>query len=278
MAGSDANKYEEFDSVYRMPVEFIEYIQQTLGVVNKFRDFDHFFQNAELFMTLIRRTQSWLLNGADTLSKDSRYAGKLPKEMPKEAYEKIWKVWRGKIWRICVTEEYLNEDDEIIVSINADKSYFVYDRPTVLLPDEKAVPVPALQNLNPISQTKDMTEFGVRIREEVDFSIAWFGYDYAMLNTDGKFHYNFMDEQRPFFKSDEQLLELKQKTSYVSRDYFHTVIDIECEEYEKWETPLFLFLQSLIKLIKGMSGEAMQGSDEDQTFFDYKIEEPNEQG
>lgn len=237
-------------NIYAHPTEFIDYIQQTLGVINAFRDFDHFFQNAELFMTLIKRTDLWLQSGADGLAADTRFQDKFPKKMPIEAFQKIWKVWRGKVWRICVSFTYLNEDNELVVDIDSDKSYFVYERPTMLLPDETGVPVPALKHLIPTSQIKDRTELGVKIREQVDFAKAWYGYDHAIMNTDGGFHYNFTDEQRPFFESDEQILELKQKGDYVSPDYYNTVIDILIEEYERWETILFLFLQALIKTVK----------------------------
>lgn len=198
----------------------------------------------------MKKTKKWLEAGADGYTKDPRFAGKFPATVPVEAYEKLWKVWRGKIWRICITVTYENDAGEIVEDIDGEKSYFVYERPRHLFGDEKAVEVPALQHMIPLNQTHDKTELGVLLREQVDFATAWFGYDYAALNTDAGFHYNFIDEQRPFFKSDEELLELKTKTDYVSRDFYNTVVDILVEEYEKWETELFLFLQSMVKLVK----------------------------
>lgn len=249
MVLGDESKLKDKHHLYEHPVSFIDYLASTLAVVDSFLDFDHFFLRAELFMTLIRRVQKWLELGADGDAKNPRYQGQFPTSIPIEAYQKIWRVWRGPIWRICVEFEY-QVDNEIIVDIDPLESYFVYERPVSLLSNEKAVKVPALQNLNPVTQIKDTTELGIRIREHVPISDAWFGYDYAMLNTDGKFHYNFSEEQRPFFSSSEEILELKATTDYVSQEYFHTVIDIEIEEYEKWETEIYLFLQSLIKLVK----------------------------
>lgn len=213
------------------------------------------FQNAELFHVLIQRTKRWLELGANGLSKEPRFNGQFPKTLPEEAYQKIWKVWRGQVWRICVTFTYRAQNGDLIDDIDRNKSYFVYERPTYLMADEDAVPLPALQHMNPTSQIKDRKELGVHIREHVEFSKAWIGADHNVLGTDGGFHYNFVDEVRPFFKSDEEVLECHALTDYVGRDYFNTVIDLLITEWEKWETELFLFLQGLIKLVKDDTGE-----------------------
>ena len=102
-------------------------------------------------------------------------------------------------------------------------------------PNEELIKCPALENMNPVNQISDKG-LHIKIREFVPIKWAWWGHDYASLVTSGKMHWNFQEGQKPYFESDEDIIYSESLTDDVSREYFHTMINILTREFEKYQT------------------------------------------
>ena len=73
------------------PSDFVQYIQQTLGVINFQKDFDHFFLNARLFMSLINQTNEALRMGIVKRNDNKKI-------LHLEATRRLNQVWYGHVY------------------------------------------------------------------------------------------------------------------------------------------------------------------------------------
>ena len=120
--------------------------------------------------------------------------------------------------------------------------------------------------MNPVSPIGDK-QLHIKIREFVPIKWAWWGHDYASLVTSGKMHWNFQEGQKPYFESDEDIIYSESLTDDVSREYFHTMINILTREFEKYQTYIFMELHKIIEDNRSMMG----GEKDDEEDFESLI-------
>ena len=236
-------------SIVYHPSDFIQYIQQTLGVINFQKDFDHFFLNARLFMSLVNQTNEALRMGIVS-TKDNK------KSLHTEVVRRINQVWYGHIY---IWQQRDSDYNIIKWKMRYPKTMKVSSPENS---DEELIKCPALENMNPVNQISDKG-LHIKIREFVPIKWAWWGHDYASLVTSGKMHWNFQEGQKPYFESDEDIIYSESLTDDVSREYFHTTINILTREFEKYQTYIFMELHKLIEENRSMMGDDHKDGEED---------------
>lgn len=237
-------------SIVYHPSDFIQYVQQTLGVINFQKDFDHFFLNARLFMSLMNQTNEALRMGII-----KRNDGK--KTLHIEVTRRLNQVWYGHIY---IWQKRDSAYNIISWKMRYPKGVSGIKEPED--PNEELIKCPALENMNPVNQISDKG-LHIKIREFVPIKWAWWGHDYASLVTSGKMHWNFQEGQKPYFESDEDIIYSESLTDDVSREYFHTMINILTREFEKYQTYIFMELHKIIEDNRAMLGGNNQTGEED---------------
>ena len=231
------------------PSDFVQYIQQTLGVINFQKDFDHFFLNARLFMSLINQTNEALRMGIVKRNDNKKI-------LHLEATRRLNQVWYGHVY-------IWQQRDSDYNIVNSKIRY--PKKPLLTEPEnenEEIIMCPALENMNPVNMISDKSLF-IKIREFVPIKWAWWGQDYANVVTSGKFHWNFAEGQKPYFESDEDIIYSDSLTDDVSREYFHKMINILTRQFEKYQTYIFMELHKIIEDNRAMLGGNNQTGEED---------------
>ena len=232
------------------PSDFITYLQQQIGICNFDTGFDHFFLNAELFHIITERTDMALKMKIIGRG-DYRLGVKEKKYLTPEVMQKINRVWHGRTW----LHMQRNSNLDIIwwkikYSLNDIKLKY----------RQEVIPMPPLKLMSPITEIKDPKELGVRIRTQVPFRYAWWGYDWQRLVTSGKFFYDWAEGKKPMIESDEDIMNSEELIDYVSREYFNNTIGILVREWRKWESILFLEMHKIIEDARFGYGEEQSTS------------------
>jgi len=237
------NELKQPKSLLVHPVNFVDYIQQTLGVVNFQGDYDHTFMSIELFMTLINRVNIALKNGV--IGRANKFTNKAKKtSLNMERIRKMMQVYHGTVHLYQRRNEELEIDSYRII-YDVDKELAMDEMP--LESREEIIKLPALEAMSPTSLIKDRKEFGVKIREFVEMRYAWWGYDHIQLATSAHFAYYLPTETRAIFESMEDVLTTDILTDYVSREYFNKVIKHLLLEFQKHSDEIFVELHQLIQ-------------------------------
>ena len=240
-------------SIVYHPSDFIQYIQQTLGVVNFQQDFDHFFLNARLFMSLINQTNVALKMGVIKRNDNK-------KNLNPDVVRRLNQIWYGHAYI-----EIRRDDNYNMLSwkVRYPKNNSVLQQEE---DNQEFIRCPALENMNPVNQISDKS-LAIKIREFVEIKWAWWGHDYASLVTSGKMHWNFSDGQKPYFESDEDIIYSESWTDDVSREYFHKMINILSREFAKYKDYIFMELHKIIEENRAMLGGERQGEEEFDTLI-----------
>jgi len=251
MKGDGSNKQPK--SLLVHPADFIDYMQQTLGVVNYLEDFSHFFLNADRFATFLDEVNAALAAGVIgrpdyRLRNNPKYKAKT--SLDPILYKKLNQVWYGQtnLW------------------IKRNKFYEIiewnirYDPRVVLQYREELIYCPPLKSMNPVEPISTNT-LGIMIRDYVPIKDAWFGHDYTQMITSGGFNVKFSDGTKPLIESDEDIMNSDALVNVVSREYFHKMIGILTKEWNKVKSELFIELHQIISVGKG-GGEYIE--DEEQ--------------
>jgi len=230
-------------SILVHPVNFVDYIQVTLGVVEFQGDYDHTFMAIELFMTLINRVNIALRKGV--IGKENKYTNKpRKKSIDMEIFKKCMQVYHGNVWLYQRRDEDLEIDSYRII-YDPDKELRLDEQPLDVR--EELIKLPALEAMSPTSLIKDRKEFGVKIRDFVPVRYAWWGYDHIQLATSAHFAYYLPTETRAIFESMEDVITSDVLTDYVSREYFNKVIKHLLLEFEKNADEIFVELHQIIQ-------------------------------
>ena len=196
------------------PLDFADYLQQQMGIINSHQGFDHFFLQCELVHKLLPQIieafqQGVIKNKSELgLNSDSLY--------------KINKIWNGR----CYLAIHHNLDGNYKI----DEYTFEYSRPTPskFLTVQK---LPALCNMNPVGHIRDKT-WGIQIREYVPVRFAFEGVDPHQL-TDAGYVFKSGYSLIPRFETQQDIQSSTKLVCVVSRNYFHKVIEIEKKYWEK---------------------------------------------
>lgn len=235
------------------PVEFIDYMQQTLGVVNYLEDFDHFFLNAHRFITFVESVDAALKKGIIgrpdyRLRNNPEFKSKT--SLDKQSLKKLNQVWYGPTW----------------IHMRRNKNYeiewwdLVFSKNVQLMQREEIIYCPPLKSMNPVEPISTNT-LGIMIRDYVPIRDAWWGHDYTQMITSGGFQIKFSDGVRPILESDEDIMSSDALVNVVSREYFHKMIDILTMKWNKYNTELFLEIHQIINTAK--KGAGYDFNDED---------------
>jgi len=241
-------------SIVIHPPDFIDYMQQTLGVVNFQEDYSHFFLEAGLFMAFIDRVNRAL--GKGIIGRPDYRLRNNPDFKPKVsldpvAYKKIKQVWFGPTWiHQRRAKDYRIEWWDI-----------VYTDKIQLHQREELKYCPSLKSMNPIEPISTNT-LGIMIRDYVPIQDAWWGHDYTQMITSGGFNVKFSDGTKPILESDQDIMDSDSLVNVVSREYFHKMIDILTMKWEEYNSELFLELHQIISSAK--KGTGYEGSDENE--------------
>jgi len=197
------------------PVDFADYIQQVMGVLNYNEDYDQFFSKAKNAISILEEIQEAIKQGVINL-KGSSISG-----LDETAFNHVLKIWRGR----CYLVVNRANDDNIIRT-------FVYERPQEK-PFLEIIPLPSLQNMIPVGNI-DQETWGIQIRESIPLKYAFDGCEYASIVNEGGFMHKLSDGSFPKFQRDE-MESLTKQTYVVSRPYFNTIMDIEKKFfYKNW--------------------------------------------
>lgn len=249
-------------SIVVHPADFIDYMQQTLGVVNFQGDFSHFFLEAGLFMGFIDRVNKALQRGIIgrvdfRLRNNPNFKEK--KSLNPNAFNKIKKIWFGPSW----------------IHMRRSKDYdiewwdLVYTNKVQLAHREELIYCPSLKAMNPIEPISTNT-LGIMIRDYVPIRDAWWGHDYTQMITSGGFNIKFSDGVKPILESDQDVMDSDSLVNVVSREYFHKMIDILTLKWEEFNTELFLEMHEIISGAK--KGIGFEDSDENEVSMIVKEE------
>ena len=228
------------------PSDFIQYIQQTLGVINFQEDFGHFFLNARLFMDLVSKTNEALRIGVIKKKNGKR-------SLNEEALRRLRQIWYGHIY-ILVSRD---RDYNII------ESKAKFPKKAIREPEndnEELIKCPALENMNPVSPIGDK-QLHIKIREFVPIKYAWWGYDSASLVTSGKMNWSFQDGQKPYFESDEDIIFSQSLTDDVGREYFHNMINLLTNQFSKYQDHIFMELHTIVEENRSFSNNDKDDDD-----------------
>ncbi len=241
-------------SIVVHPADFIDYMQQTMGVVNFQEDYNHFFLAAQRFVTFIDEVNMALKKGV--IGRPDFRLRKVPGHEPKtqlspEPFKKIKQVWYGPTW--IHMRRNKNYDIENWKMVYTDKLH--------LLPREELIYCPALKSMNPIEPISTNT-LGIMIRDYVPIRDAWWGHDYTQMITSGGFNVKFSDGVRPILESDQDVMDSDSLVNVVSREYFHKMIDILTMKWNEHNTELFIEMHEIISNAK--KGTGYEGSDENE--------------
>jgi hypothetical protein len=237
------------------PADFIDYMQQTLGVVNYQEDFNHFFLSAQRFITFVDQVNSALAKGV--IGRPDYRLRNNPDFKPKNSLDmvnvkKIKQIWYGPTW----------------IHMRRSKSYdiiwwdLVYSKNILLAQREELIYCPALKSMNPIEPISTNT-LGIMIRDYVPIKDSWWGHDYTQMITSGGFQIKFSDGTRPILESDEDIMNSDSLVNVVSREYFHKMIDILTMKWNELNTELFIEMHQIISNAK-RGGMMYEGSDENE--------------
>ncbi len=258
MSGNDDSKQPK--SIVLHPVNFIDYMQQTLGVVNFQSDYDHVFMSADLFMGLISKVDKALrrniigkpnpvthLGGKDSLDQNNVL--------------KLKQIWYGHVYLYQRRDSQLNIIEHKII-YNPKTELGLGDEPLGEL--EELIRFPALMNMSPSSMIRDRKEVGIKIREMVQAKYAWWGFDHIQLTTMAKFTDSMPTETQAIFTSVEDIITSDLLVDYVSREYFNKVIKHLLIPFTDIADEIFLEMHEIIqeKFSGGMT--EMMNTDDDE--------------
>jgi len=215
-------------SIVYHPVNFADYLQQTLGVLNYNNDYDQFFQQAKNAISIVEEVREAIKQGVIDL-KDSDV------ELSEVSYQKLLKVWKGRCYLL-------------IDRSNGIQRKFAYDIPEDYQKYDEIVPLPAMQNLIPVGNIEQQV-WGIQIRESVPLKYAFENIDWATVVSDGKF--TFLTSEGAIKKiSREDVESISKKTYFVSRSYFNNVVDIEKKFFYLNWNPLKINIHRIISHMK----------------------------
>lgn len=240
-------------SIVVHPADFIDYMQQTMGVVNFQEDYNHFFLAAQRFVTFIDQVNAALKNGI--IGRPDFRLRNNPNVKEKISlnpipFKKIKQVWYGPTWiHMRRAKDY---------SINWWDLIYSEVKPG---PSEEVIYCPALKSLNPIEPISTNT-LGIMIRDYVPIRDAWWGHDYTQMITSGGFNVKFSDGTKPLLESDQDVMDSDALVNVVSREYFHKMIDILTMKWNEHNTKLFIEMHEIISSAK--KGSGWEGSDENE--------------
>lgn len=213
-----------------------EHMQVTTGVIDANVDFDHSFLqwNLEIkYFTRIFRAYEKKMIGQEEYFQGLKKPGIKVNLAPWKRMQHVW---------------YYGLD--ILIQKNADDTETVAYAPLYepihrLKPHQYIKHLPALKKMNPVGQLQDDT-LGIYIRDLVPIADAWEGYDLATMVTSGKWIYEFSNGNMPQFSDPAEIANSGGLTDYVSRGYWHKVIDIEEREMMENEADVYLDNHNLI--------------------------------
>lgn len=215
-------------SIVYHPVNFADYLQQTLGVLNYNQDYDQFFQQAKNAISIVEETREAIrqgvidLNGSDV-------------ELSEISYQRLLKVWKGRCYLL-------------IDRNNGISRKFAYDIPKDYQRYDEIIPLPAMQNLIPVGNIEQQV-WGIQIRESVSLKYAFESIEWATVISDGKFMYQTSEGAVKKIKRGD-MESITKKTYFVSRSYFNNIVDIEKKFfYVNWN-PLKINLHRIISHMK----------------------------
>jgi hypothetical protein len=228
------------------PADFIDYMQQTLGVVNYQEDFNHFFLSAQRFITFVDQVNSALAKGIIgrpdyRLRNNPDFTPKT--SLDKENVRKIKQIWYGPTW----------------IHMRRNRNYdiewwdLVYSKNIKLAHKEELIYCPALKSMNPIDPVGTAT-LGIMIRDYVPIRDAWWGHDYTQMITSGGFQIRFSDGTKPILESDADIMNSDSLVNVVSREYFHKMIDILTMKWLELNTEVFIEMHQIISDAKKGTG------------------------
>lgn len=220
------------------PANFIDYMQQTEGVINADVDFDHAFLQMNLRHKYVERVMAAIETGIICQPNVYKFGVKSkPVTIRPEPIARIKKIWYEGL-KILI---YKNYDGSI-------KGYSpIYSNKTFENNDSQQVlELPPLKSMNPIGQLQNPT-LGIFIRKPVPIEIAWKGHDLAQMIASGMWVYPFADGAKPIWRSEEELMNSGAYVYYVSRDFFHAVTDIQTYEWNIEEAKTFVDFHKIIE-------------------------------
>lgn len=241
-------------SIVVHPVDFIDYMQQTMGVVNFQDDYNHFYLAAQLFMSFIDRVNTALRRGI--IGRPDYRLRNQPGFKPKTSlspnlYKKIKQIWFGSTWiHMRRAKDYSIEWWDI-----------VYTDKFQLKTGEELIYCPSLKAMNPVEPISTNT-LGIMIRDYVPIRDAWWGHDYTQMITSGGFQVKFSDGVKPLLESDQDVMDSDSLVNVVSREYFHKMIDILTMKWDEIQNELFIEMHEIISSAK--KGAGFEGSDENE--------------
>ncbi len=233
-------------SIVVHPPDFVDYMQQTLGVVNFQGDFSHFFLEAGLFMGFADRVDRALKRGIIgkldyRLRNNPNFKEKT--RLHPQNFQKIKQVWFGPTWIYQRrAKDYSIEWWDLI-----------YTNKVELAKREELIYCPSLKSMNPIEPISTNT-LGIMIRDYVPIRDAWWGHDYTQMITSGNFNIKFSDGTKPILESDQDIMDSDSLVNVVSREYFHKMIDILTSKWEEFNSELFLEMHEIISSAKRGTG------------------------
>jgi len=215
-------------SIVYHPVNFADYLQQTLGVLNYNQDYDQFFQQAKNAISIVEETREAIRQGVVDLEGSDV-------ELSEVSYQRLLKVWKGRCYLL------INRDNGI-------ERKFAYNIPEDYQKYDEIIPLPAMQNLIPVGNIEQQV-WGIQIRESVALKYAFENADWATVVSEGKF--TFQTSEGAVKKiTREDMESTTKKTYFVSRSYFNNIVDIEKKFfYANWN-PLKINLHRIISHMK----------------------------
>ncbi len=210
---------------YHSP-DFGEVLQMFMGLNDADQGFDHFFLLCQNFMMFVPQVLEAVRQGVI----------KTNVEIDMDAWQRLEQIWEGNI--------YLHVKRNKIHPENVESRTILFE-PVETLRYDELIELPALQNLNPITHIKNETMF-IQIREPVPVRLAFESIDFRQVVLQGGFYYDYSDGRQPMFTSQKDIANSRDRTMYVSRNYFHAVINIEKKAFMKYFSTLYINLHRII--------------------------------
>ena len=198
-----------------------------LGLNDASQGFDHFFLMCENWMKFVPQVLEAISQGVIKTSI----------EIDETAINRLQQIWEGHIW--LLVRRHPRHPEKVVDRI------ITFSKPKEQYPNE-VIQLPALQNLSPVSHIKDAT-MCIRIREPVPVKYAFAGEDVAQLVLQGGFYYNFIDGRKPMFQSSSDIQNSRALTMVVSRNYFHSVINIEKKIFLKYFNVVYINFHRILR-------------------------------
>lgn len=218
-----------------------------IAIAQYFYVHNYWFQGSGNLIDAFMNLNAFLEDG------HKEYKGKVPKSLNPEKMRKIFQLWNGT--------DYLGNSRPIYL-----KQKMAYGGGEILSQEiayddmgmksgYRQFEIPSIRYLSPKSDTKDTDTNKIIIQAEMEFRIAWEGFDPEYLASVEGYEYRYSDGNIPFYETDSDVMQAEEMTNIISKTTYNKLMSILVPNFNALRYPLVNEYATILNKMKNMYSE-----------------------